>query len=162
MKIGIVCYPSIGGSGVLATELGHELAKAGHQVHFITYEPPFRLRLEEDNLFFHQVEMSQYELIRYPDYALALSVKIAEVAQQYELDILHAHYAVPHAISAYLARQLAGSRKPALITTLHGLILHWSDAIPPTTKLYDLVLSSLMQLRRSLKTCVVKPKITFK
>lgn len=120
MKIGIVCYPSIGGSGVLATELGHELAKAGHQVHFITYEPPFRLRLEEDNLFFHQVEMSQYELIRYPDYALALSVKIAEVAQQYELDILHAHYAVPHAISAYLARQLAGSRKPALITTLHG------------------------------------------
>jgi len=120
MKIGIVCYPSLGGSGVLATELGHELAKAGHQVHFITYEPPFRLRLEEDNLFFHQVEMNQYELIRYPDYALALSVKIAEVAEHYDLDILHAHYAVPHAISAYLARQLIGKQRPAIITTLHG------------------------------------------
>ncbi len=120
MIIGIVCYPSLGGSGVLATELGHELAARGHTVHFITYEQPFRLRLETENLFFHEVEINQYDLIRYPDYALALAVKMAAVAQEYNLDVLHVHYAIPHATSAFLARQLLGKNRPAIVTTLHG------------------------------------------
>lgn len=120
MKIGIVCYPTVGGSGVVATELGHELAALGHEVHFITYEIPFRLRLEEKNIFFHEVEINQYDLFKYPDYALTLAVKIATVAKWHELDILHVHYAIPHATSAYLAKQILGSKKPAVITTLHG------------------------------------------
>lgn len=120
MKIGIVCYPTLGGSGVLATELGHELANRGHQVHFITFEQPFRLRLETENLFFHEVDMNQYDLIRYPDYALALAVKIAAVSKEHALDILHVHYAIPHATSAFLARQLLGNHRPAVVTTLHG------------------------------------------
>lgn len=120
MRIGIVCYPSIGGSGILATELGHELAKKGHEVHFITYAIPFKLRLEEKNIFFHEVEINQYDLFRYPDYALTLAVKIADVATQYNLDILHVHYAIPHATSAYLARKILGRKKPKIVTTLHG------------------------------------------
>ncbi|MDP1836822.1 MAG: N-acetyl-alpha-D-glucosaminyl L-malate synthase BshA [Chlamydiales bacterium] len=120
MKIGIVCYPTLGGSGVLATELGHELANKGHQVHFITFEQPFRLRLENENLFFHEVDMNQYDLIRYPDYALSLAVKIAAISKEYDLDIMHVHYAIPHATSAYLARQLLGKKRPAIVTTLHG------------------------------------------
>lgn len=120
MKIGIVCYPSLGGSGVLATELGHQLALRGHEVHFITYEMPFRLRLENPNIFFHEVEINQYELFKYPDYALALAVKIANVSKHYNLDILHVHYAIPHATSAYLAKQILGTEYPKIITTLHG------------------------------------------
>ncbi len=120
LKIGIVCYPSLGGSGVVATELGHELAFRGHEVHFITYEIPFRLHLNAKNIFFHEVEINQYELFKYPDYALTLAVKIAAVAHQYQLDILHVHYAIPHATSAYLAKQILGQMKPVVITTLHG------------------------------------------
>jgi len=121
LKIGIVCYPTVGGSGVLATELGHELAKRGHEVHFITYAIPFRLRLEEENIFFHEVEINQYDLFQYPDYALTLAAKIAAVSECHALDILHVHYAIPHATSAYLAMQiLDGKRKPAVVTTLHG------------------------------------------
>lgn len=120
MKIGIVCYPSLGGSGVLATELGYQLAGRGHQVHFITYERPFRLSLEAENLHFHEVDMNQYDLIRYPDYALALAVKIASVARDHQLDILHVHYAIPHATSAFLARQILNHDRPVVITTLHG------------------------------------------
>lgn len=120
MKIGIVCYPSLGGSGVIATELGHELAIRGHEVHFITYELPFRLRLKDDNIHFHEVIMHQYDLFKYPDYALTLAVKIAAVAHEHELDILHVHYAIPHATSAYLAKQILHQKKPAVITTLHG------------------------------------------
>lgn len=120
MKIGIVCYPTIGGSGVLATELGHELAIRGHEVHFITYEIPFRLRLEDNNIYFHEVEINQYDLFKYPDYALTLAVKIAHVAKRFNLDILHVHYAIPHATSAYLAKQILGTVKPVVITTLHG------------------------------------------
>src|ERR1700722_9450121 len=97
MKIGIVCYPSLGGSGILATELGHELAKRGHEVHFITYEIPFRLRLDDKNIFFHEVEINRYDLFKYPDYALTLAVKIADISKRYDLDIIHAHYAIPHA-----------------------------------------------------------------
>lgn len=120
MKIGIVCYPTVGGSGVLATELGHQLALRGHEVHFITYEIPFRLQLENENVFFHEVEINQYELFKYPDYALTLAVKMVNVAQHFGLDILHVHYAIPHATSAYLAKQILGTKKPAVITTLHG------------------------------------------
>lgn len=120
MKIGIVCYPTLGGSGILATELGHELAARGHTVHFITYEQPFRLRLDTENLFFHEVDLNQYDLIRYPDYALALAVKLHSVAREFDLDVLHVHYAIPHATSAYLARQLLGKSRPVIITTLHG------------------------------------------
>lgn len=120
MKIGIVCYPTLGGSGILATELGHELAAKGHEVHFITYDIPFRLRLDEKNIFFHEVEINQYDLFKYPDYALTLAVKIAQVAQRYDLDILHVHYAIPHATSAYLAKKIMATKKPVVITTLHG------------------------------------------
>jgi L-malate glycosyltransferase len=120
MKIGIVCYPSLGGSGIIATELGHELAAKGHEVHFITYEIPFRLRLEEKNIYFHEVEINQYDLFKYPDYALTLAVKIVKIAKWYDLDIIHVHYAIPHATSAYLAKEILGTKKPAVITTLHG------------------------------------------
>lgn len=120
MNIGIVCYPSLGGSGIVATELGHELARRGHQVHFITYEIPFRLQLENPNIHFHPVEINQYQLFKYPDYALTLAVKIASVAQEQDLDVLHVHYAIPHATSAYLAKHILGSARPVVITTLHG------------------------------------------
>lgn len=120
MKIGIVCYPTVGGSGILATELGHELANRGHEVHFITYEVPFRLRMDEQNIHFHEVEINAYQLFRYPDYALPLAVKIADVIKQHDLDILHVHYAIPHATSAYMAKQILGNQKVAVITTLHG------------------------------------------
>lgn len=120
MKIGIVCYPTIGGSGIVATELGHELAAQGHEVHFIAYEIPFRLRIDVDNIFFHQVEINRYDLFKYPDYALPLAVKIASISERYVLDILHVHYAIPHATSAYLAKQILGKKKPVVITTLHG------------------------------------------
>lgn len=120
MKIGIVCYPSVGGSGVIATELGHELAKRGHEIHFITYEMPFRLNLTDKNIHFHEVEIHQYELFKYPDYALTLAVKMASVAERYDLDLIHVHYAIPHATSAFLARQILKSMRPAIITTLHG------------------------------------------
>lgn len=120
MRIGIVCYPSVGGSGVMATELGHELARRGHEVHFITYAIPFRLRLQEKNIFFHEVEINEYDLFQYPDYALTLAVKISEVAEKRNLDILHVHYAIPHATSAYLARKILQNKRPRIITTLHG------------------------------------------
>jgi N-acetyl-alpha-D-glucosaminyl L-malate synthase BshA len=120
MKIGIVCYPTVGGSGIVATELGHALASRGHDVHFISYEIPFKLQIENPHIFFHPVYINNYELFQYPDYALPLAVKIAEVSTKYDLDILHVHYAIPHTTSAYLARQLLKKKKPAIITTLHG------------------------------------------
>lgn len=120
MKIGIVCYPSVGGSGIMATELGHELAMRGNEVHFITYDIPFRLQLEQKNIFFHEVEINHYDLFKYPDYALALAVKIAAVTKDYGLDILHVHYAFPHATSAFLAKQLLDGYAIKVVTTLHG------------------------------------------
>jgi N-acetyl-alpha-D-glucosaminyl L-malate synthase BshA len=122
MKIGITCYPTYGGSGVVATELGIELAAAGHQVHFIAYSQPFRLRGREQDIAFHEVPVSNYPLFEYPPYDLALATRMAEVAAYYELDILHVHYAIPHSISAYLARQmlLRQNRRLPFITTLHG------------------------------------------
>lgn len=120
MKIGIVCYPSLGGSGIVATELGHELAVQGHEVHFITYEMPFRLSLEKSGIHFHQVEINRYDLFRYADYALPLAVKLADVVRKHGLEVIHVHYAIPHATSAYLASQILGDQSPAIVTTLHG------------------------------------------
>jgi len=126
-KIGITCYPTYGGSGVVATELGIELAARGHEVHFITSSPPFRLNGREANIHFHEVEVYQYPLFEHPPYDLALATRMAEVAEFYSLDLLHVHYAIPHSLSALLARQMletqhAAARRRYLpfITTLHG------------------------------------------
>ena len=121
LRIGIVCYPTIGGSGILATSLGIELAQRGHEVHFISYERPFRLPLDHPRIQFHTVDIGGHELFKYPDYTLPLSVKLAEVSRDHQLDILHVHYAVPHATAAILAlSMLDESDRPKLITTLHG------------------------------------------
>ena len=121
LKIGITCYPSIGGSGILASALGEELARLGHDVHFIGYERPFRMPLNMPRLFFHPVVINDYGLFKYPDYTLPLSVKMAEVSRDHQLDILHVHYAVPHATAAVLARSmLPPEQKPRVVTTLHG------------------------------------------
>jgi N-acetyl-alpha-D-glucosaminyl L-malate synthase BshA len=123
LAIGITCYPSIGGSGIVASQLGSELARLGHRIHFISYEPPFRLDRKQRNVTFHRVELNEYRLFKYPDYTLPLAVKMVEVAAKYELDILHVHYAVPHATAALLATQIAREQirqAPHVITTLHG------------------------------------------
>lgn len=122
MKIGITCYPTYGGSGVVATELGIELAACGHQVHFITYSQPFRLSGREQGIFYHEVPVSNYPLFEYPPYDLALASRMAEVAEYYGLDLLHVHYAIPHSVSALLARQMLAVRRRHLpfVTTLHG------------------------------------------
>ena len=121
MKIGITCYPTYGGSGVIATELGKELALRGHQVHFISYALPFRLSQYVENIVFHEVETSSYPLFEFPLYTLALASKMVEVAEFEKLDLLHVHYAIPHAASAYLAKQMLKDKKNLkIITTLHG------------------------------------------
>ena len=121
MKIGITCYPTYGGSGVIATELGKELAMRGHQVHFISYALPFRLNNFVENIVFHEVEMSSYPLFEFPLYSLALASKMVEVAEYEKLDLLHVHYAIPHASSAFLAKEmLKGKSDIKVITTLHG------------------------------------------
>ncbi len=121
MKIGITCYPSVGGSGILATGLGEELARRGHEVHFISYERPFRLPENTPNLYFHPVVINEYQLFKYPDYTLPLSVRMAEVSRDQGLDVLHVHYAVPHATAAILARaMLSPEHQPRVVTTLHG------------------------------------------
>jgi len=122
MKIGITCYPTYGGSGVVATELGIELAARGHDIHFITYSQPFRLTGREANIRYHEVPVSNYPLFEYPPYDLALATRMAEVAEFYSLDLLHVHYAIPHSVSALLARQMLEARGHHLpfITTLHG------------------------------------------
>ncbi|MBE2215832.1 MAG: N-acetyl-alpha-D-glucosaminyl L-malate synthase BshA [Opitutaceae bacterium] len=121
LRIGITCYPSVGGSGILASELGEELARRGHEVHFISYQRPFRLPAAAPRIFFHPVVINDYELFKYPDYTLPLSVKMAEVARDHQLDLLHVHYAVPHATAAILARSmLPDGRRPRVVTTLHG------------------------------------------
>ncbi len=121
MNIGITCYPTYGGSGVIATELGKALAKRGHQIHFISYAMPFRLNNFVENVFFHEVELSNYPLFEFPLYSLALASKMVEVATYEKLDLLHVHYAIPHATSALLAKQMInGKRELKIITTLHG------------------------------------------
>lgn len=120
MKIGITCYPVVGGSGIVATELGMLLAARGHQVHFISYQLPFRLDQFRENVFFHQVDVSSYPLFKYPPYTLSLAAKMADVVCRWKLDLLHVHYAIPHATAAFLAKQIAGDCKIKVVTTLHG------------------------------------------
>ena len=120
MKIGITCYPTHGGSGVVASELASGLAKKGHEVHIVSYATPFRLGSFQENLFIHEVEVTSYPLFKYPPYALSLATKLADIVQEYELELIHSHYAVPHATSAYLAKKILGSEELKTITTLHG------------------------------------------
>ena len=121
MNVGITCYPTYGGSGIVATELGLELAARGHEVHFITYANPIRLDPSTPRIHYHEVEVSSYPLFQYPPYCLALASRMAEVAETYELDVLHVHYAIPHSIAAMLAQQmLSPKRRLPFITTLHG------------------------------------------
>ncbi|MFC0211229.1 N-acetyl-alpha-D-glucosaminyl L-malate synthase BshA [Paenibacillus chartarius] len=160
LKIGIACYPTLGGSGVVATELGKLLAERGHEIHFITESVPFRLGKFHKNIFFHQVEVIDYHVFRYPPYDLALANKLAQVAKLEGLDLLHVHYAVPHAICAYLAKQMVGEQLK-VVTTLHGtditilgndpslkdlirLAIHQSDAVTAVSK--DLLLETIAVL----------------
>jgi N-acetyl-alpha-D-glucosaminyl L-malate synthase BshA len=122
MKIGIVCYPTFGGSGVVATELGLELSKRGHEIHFITYSQPVRLELLSNNVHFHEVHVPEYPLFHYQPYELALSSKLVDMVQLYGIELLHVHYAIPHAYAAYMAQQMLlekGILVP-IVTTLHG------------------------------------------
>ncbi|NMO98017.1 N-acetyl-alpha-D-glucosaminyl L-malate synthase BshA [Paenibacillus lemnae] len=119
LKIGITCYPSLGGSGVVATELGKLLAEQGHQVHFIAHSIPFRLGAFHKNIFYHEVEVNDYYVFRYPPYDLSLATKMAQVANMQQLDVMHVHYAVPHAVCAFLAKQMVGDQLK-VVTTLHG------------------------------------------
>lgn len=120
LRIGIVCYPTYGGSGVIASEIGMGMAKRGHRVHFIAAGMPRRVDRYMSNIFFHEVEMRDYPVFVSPPYAIGLASKIVEVSTYEKLDILHVHYAVPHATSAYLAKQVLGAASPKIITTLHG------------------------------------------
>ncbi len=123
MRIGIVCYPTFGGSGVLATELGKALADEGHQVHFITYQQPVRLNIFNTNIFYHEVRVPTYPLFDYPPYEIALASTMVDVIMNHDLDLLHVHYAIPHASAAYMAKQIVKKkigRDVPFITTLHG------------------------------------------
>jgi N-acetyl-alpha-D-glucosaminyl L-malate synthase BshA len=120
LKIGITCYPTYGGSGIVATESGKELADRGHEIHFISYAPPLRLAGISANIQFHEVEVSNYPLFDHPPYTLALATKMAEIADAKRLDLLHCHYAVPHSVSAFLAKSMLKSRRLPIVTTLHG------------------------------------------
>ena len=119
-RIGIACFPLIGGSGILATALGSELARRGHDVYFFSYAQPVRLDLPQEGLHFHRVEVAHNPLFPCPDYTLPLAVKMAEVARSQQLDLFHVHYAVPHALAACLASQILGPSAPRIVTTLHG------------------------------------------
>ena len=127
LNVGIVCYASVGGSGIVATELGKALALRGHQAHFISTETPFRLGDFQEGLFFHQVLTPTYPLFREPQYLLSLANRIVQVARESKLDIIHAHYAVPHATAAFLSRQIlsANGQGPRVVTTLHARSLRY-------------------------------------
>jgi len=120
MRIGITCYPTYGGSGVVATELGQELAARGHDIHFISYAPPIRMNAADPHIHFHEVEVTSYPLFDHPPYTLALATEMLEVFEAESLDILHVHYAIPHSVSAMLARSMAAPRRLPFVTTLHG------------------------------------------
>jgi N-acetyl-alpha-D-glucosaminyl L-malate synthase BshA len=120
VKIGITCYPTYGGSGIVATELGKELALRGHEIHFISYAPPMRMDPTVPNIHFHEVEVTTYPLFDHPPYTLALATKMAEVADLQDLDLIHCHYAIPHSVSAFLAKSMIRPRILPVVTTLHG------------------------------------------
>lgn len=137
LKIGITCYPTVGGSGVVATELGKMLAERGHEIHFISSSVPFRLRKMYHNIFYHQVEVNQYRVFQYPPYDIQLACKIAEVVNREKLDILHVHYAIPHALCAIIAKQMA-EHDFQIVTTLHGTditVLGYDPSLKPAIKL---------------------------
>lgn len=136
MRIGITCYPTYGGSGIVATELGLELARRGHEIHFISYATPIRFDTSPGNVHYHEVEVTNYPLFQFPPYCLALASRMAEVAERYALDLLHVHYAIPHSVSALLAREMSPRRLP-FVTTLHGTDVTLVGAEPsyfPITK----------------------------
>jgi L-malate glycosyltransferase len=120
MNIGITCYPTVGGSGAVAAELGKVLARRGHEVHFVSYRLPFRLGGFQENIRFHEVDVTAYSLFEHAPHDLALAAKMAEVARDHRLDLFHVHYAIPHAIAGFLAQQMLGESAPRLVTTLHG------------------------------------------
>jgi len=120
LKIGIVCHPTYGGSGVVATELGLALAGRGHRIHFVSHALPFRLPEAYPNTVFHEVDVTSYPLFKYPPYTLALAGRLVDLCRQEMLDVIHVHYAIPHAVAAYLCRQVLGSPVPKIVTTLHG------------------------------------------
>jgi N-acetyl-alpha-D-glucosaminyl L-malate synthase BshA len=120
VKIGITCYPTYGGSGIVATELGKELADRGHEIHFISYALPMRLNQPTANIHFHEVEVPAYPLFDHPPYTLVLATKMAEIAESHNLDLLHCHYAIPHSVSAFLAKSMLHPHKLPVVTTLHG------------------------------------------
>lgn len=120
MKIGITCYPTYGGSGAVATELGLFLAERGHEVHFVSYAQPFRLGQYRERVYFHEVEMDEYPLFEHPPYSLALAVAIHDAVRKHDLDVFHVHYAIPHATSAWIAREMLGESGLPVVTTLHG------------------------------------------
>ncbi|TPW12240.1 MAG: glycosyl transferase, group 1 family, partial [bacterium] len=130
MKIGITCYPTAGGSGIMATELGKRLAGLGHEVHFITSALPIRLRGFVENIYFHEVVPEAYPLFQYPPYEVSLATRMHDVAVQYGLDILHVHYAIPHAVSAFLAQEMLKPRKITTVTTLHGTDITLVGVLP--------------------------------
>ncbi len=136
MKIGITCYPTYGGSGVVATELGIELAARGHEIHFISYAMPIRLSEGHERIYFHEVEVTSYPLFDHPPYTLALATRMYEVAEEASLDLLHVHYAIPHSVSALLARMMSQRKRLPFITTLHGtditLVGHDRSYLPIT------------------------------
>lgn len=120
MKIGITCYPTYGGSGAVATELGLFLAERGHEVHFVSYAQPFRLGQYRERVYFHEVEMDEYPLFEHPPYSLALAVAIHDTVREHEIDVFHVHYAIPHATSAWIAREMLAETGLPVVTTLHG------------------------------------------
>jgi L-malate glycosyltransferase len=120
VNIGITCYPTVGGSGAVAAELGKQLARRGHSVHFVSYRLPFRLDEFQENVRYHEIDLTTYSLFEYPPHDLALAAKMAEVARENKLDLFHVHYAIPHAITGILAQQMLGASPPKLVTTLHG------------------------------------------
>lgn len=135
MRIGIVCYPSVGGSGIVATELAGQLARRGHEIHLISSEIPFRLSRFEANIRFHQVETPAYPLFKEPPYLLTLANKLVEVHRMAALDVIHAHYAIPHATAAYLAREMLSPGGPGVVTTLHGTDITLMGADPSFTEI---------------------------
>ena len=155
MKIGITCYPTYGGSGVVATEIGKELAALGHEIHFISYAIPIKLNSTSELIHFHEVEMLNYPLFEHPPYALALATKMVEVATHQNLDLLHVHYAIPHSVSAYLAKQMLLPKRLPVITTLHGTDITLVGNDRSYLPILSFLLKRAMVLRRFRFICVI-------
>jgi N-acetyl-alpha-D-glucosaminyl L-malate synthase BshA len=165
VRIGIVCYPSVGGSGIVATELAKQLAARGHEVHVVSSDMPFRLNEFLENIYFHQVDTPAYPLFKEPPYLLALANKLVELHRQVGLDVIHAHYAVPHATAAYLAREMIGPDGPRVVTTLHGTDITLMGTDPSFTEIITFSINrsdAVTAVSRSLRTdtCKNLPGVT--